>query len=205
MGWSSRTDWNKTKDAQLREAKAANRKWRWIALAVGMPEKECQERWKVLVREDSGAPPPAPKTATRIAWKAADRDGFLWLLERGKFTQRRATAAFDYQFAYRIEGGVPLRSCLDPDTTGGGSARAFQPPIITTPIEAKRWLFEMRFVVLRGQEDMICVLDAVLGRGMMLRDMAGGDGHRANTLEALLMAALDMVAEHLDPRIRWAC
>lgn len=175
---------------------------------MGVRERRRKAANEEQRRRAKAAPPlvkakaaPARKVKGEV-WRLGDRDGLVWLVERGRLTVRRATAALDWRFAYRAAEGVPLKSCLDPQLARGSGQRAFQPPAMETPAEAKRWLFEMRWLVLKGQADIVGVLDQVVGQGLILRDLAGGDGHKAATLEALLKAGLDMVAEHADPTVR---
>lgn len=132
-----------------------------------------------------------------------DRDGWEWLKARSTLSLRQLNAGDDYRFAYRAQGGVPLKSCINPDMTGGGGsgARAFQPPIMETPYEAKRWLFRVHFEILAGQPDMMAALDAVCARGLMIRDFTT-NSYEAKAIENLLKVALDLVGRHLDPKVR---
>jgi hypothetical protein len=51
-------------------------------------------------------------------------------------------------------------------------------------------------VVLRGQVDMLTVMDGVCGQGYTLRYLAGGDKHRAAELLVALRLALDMLVAY---------
>ena len=87
----------------------------------------------------------------------------------------------------RDAGGVSIRSCIDDSATGGGTAPwlRLQAAYVATAA-SKAWVEEMRQDVLRGQVDMLTVMDGVCGAGRTLRELAGGNDRRAGELEAVL-------------------
>lgn len=122
------------------------------------------------------------------------RDGLLWLKQKNRLTQSQIAAGFWVSDLIRDAGDVALRSCLD-DNGGGGSATARSPSPLVSLTTAKRELMVVRWVVLRGQTDMLLVVDGVCGARHTLRYLAGGNQQRARDLEVLLRAALDQIAE----------
>src|SRR4051812_34566898 len=87
------------------------------------------------------AAPPKPRVITHgLDAGVVDRDGWEWFKARHTLDQRQKNAGDDYRFCFRAQDGVPVKSCLDPDSVGGGSGpRSFQPPAVETPLDAKRW------------------------------------------------------------------
>ncbi|HEY3694078.1 hypothetical protein [Phenylobacterium sp.] len=122
----------------------------------------------------------------------ADRDGLVWLGEKKRLTPDQLKAAFHYRDAFRDAGEVSLKSALDVGVGGGGYGPATPSPLVSLTT-ARRALLVIRYQVLRGQVDMLTVMDGVCGAGHTLRGLAGGDKHRARDLEILLKAALDQV------------
>ncbi|WP_337186594.1 hypothetical protein [Phenylobacterium sp.] len=131
------------------------------------------------------------------------RDGLQWLIDKGRLTAAQRVVAGRYRDGYRDAGEVSTRSCLDASVGGGGVA--------LSPVEAmsdaRRQMFVWRYAVLRGQVDMLTVLDGVCGAGHTVRYLAGGDQGRARELEAVLKVALDMLVafEAGPPEIAMAC
>jgi hypothetical protein len=121
------------------------------------------------------------------------RDGLIWLKQKGRLVAEQISAALWVSDLIRDAGDVALRSCLD-DTGGGGSATARSPSPLVSQTSARRELLVVRWVVLRGQADMILVVDGVCGARHTLRYLAGGDKHRARDLEVALKLALDQIA-----------
>ncbi len=126
------------------------------------------------------------------------RDGLLWLISRNRLTPLRTRAARAYRQDFREAAaeGPTLKSCLDV-REGGGSGLPPAGPTgeVVYALDAQRSLFRKRFVILRGQADLLDVLDGVCGRGLTLREMAGGNGHKAAALEGLLKVALDLLGQ----------
>lgn len=133
-----------------------------------------------------------------------DRDGLLWLIARNRLSPSRAREARSYRQDYRraASEGPTMKSCLDV-REGGGSGRPPSGPTgeVIYEVDARRSLFRKRHVILKGQADLLDVLDGVCGRGLTLREMAGGNGHKAAALETLLKVALDLLgdAERAEP------
>lgn len=123
------------------------------------------------------------------------RDGLMWLKQKNRLTAEQMKAALWCSDLIRDGGEVALRSCLEAEG-GGGSATARSPSPIVSRTSAKRELLIVRWVVLRGQKDMILVIDGVCGARHTLRYLAGGKQQRARDLEVLLKAALDQIVEY---------
>lgn len=155
------------------------------------------------------ASPSSGVTTTSRAMVAAavdipqDRDGLLWLISRNRLTPPRARAAKAYRQDFReaSSAGPTLKSCLDVREGYGKGLPASGPTgEVIYALDAQRSLFRKRFAVLRGQADLLDVLDGVCGRGLTLRELAGGNGHKAASLETLLKVALDLLAQGDLPR-----
>jgi hypothetical protein len=135
-----------------------------------------------------------------------DRDGMLWLINRNRLNPGQVKQARAYRADFRDAeaSGPNLRSCLN-ITEGGVGSRASDGPgtQVIRNLDAQRRLFVSRFVILRGQADLLEVLDAVCGRGLTLRDLAGGRTPQAMVLEKLLKVALDQLVQGaLDEKYR---
>jgi hypothetical protein len=122
------------------------------------------------------------------------RDGLAWLIQKKRLTPTQAKTAKTWRDAARDATGVSIRSCIDDTATGsGGPAWLRLQAAYVASSAAQMWLDQMRREVLRGQADMLTVLDGVCGAGHTLRDLAGGNDRRAGELEAILRVALDLV------------
>jgi hypothetical protein len=120
------------------------------------------------------------------------RDGLVWLIRKGKLSPARQRGAGIYREAYREPQEGAMRSCLNDDVRGSGNGRP--PDYNAGKIDAARRLAAMRNVALAGHEGMIAVMDGVCGGGLTLRELAGGEERAAGRLEAVLMVALDLIA-----------
>lgn len=129
-----------------------------------------------------------------------DRDGLLWLIQRNRLTPVRGREAKAYRADFREAAaeGPSVKSCLDIQVRGTAKTDGHGGKVVSA-LDAQRRLFRKRWVYLRGQADLIEVVDGVCGRGLTLRELAGGPVNsasaRAATLEALLMVALDQLAK----------
>lgn len=146
-------------------------------------------RWKALTG-DRLPPAPKPKRGPR-----PDEDG-LDRLRRGKdLSEAQLVDAQAYRGLGRVVelGGGGVKSCLD--LTPGDKDRL--PMGGGDPFEvthAKRELFRIRYHVLKGQADLINVMDGVCIAGQTLIALAGGkDDRRAGQLLAVLKVALDLI------------
>lgn len=125
----------------------------------------------------------------------ATRDGFLWLVRKGRVSQHRVDAGQRYAALFARARGDGIKSCLN---DAGGSA-------CDSPMDAKlRAVFELdaahqhiyRAMGEANGRRMSALLERVCGQGETLREIAGNDDRRALVLEAELMMALDMQAAH---------
>ena len=139
------------------------------------------------------ADPNAPLKVSQLP-PPQDRDGLLWLIKKRRLTATQIATAKQWRDAVRDAGGVSIRSCIDDSSTGGGSAPWLRlQAAYVASAASKTWLEQMRHDVLRGQVDMLTVMDGVCGAGRTLRELAGGNDRRAGELEAVLRVALDVL------------
>lgn len=137
----------------------------------------------------------------RVAASAAPRaeddgkDGLLWEVGKKRLTKAQAEEAMAYRKGFRDAGEVSVRSCLDVGV-GGGQLSYLPGAAVLSMTAARRELFTARYKVLRGQVDMLTVMDGVCGLGHTLRHLAGGDRHRADELRVALKLALDMLVAY---------
>lgn len=124
-----------------------------------------------------------------------DRDGLLWLIKKRRLTPEQQRTAMTWRNAVRDATGVSIKSCIDVTAGGGGASWDRLQAAYVASTAAQMWLDEQRRTVLRGQVDMLTVLDGVCGAGQTLRELAGGDDRRAQVLEGILNVALDLVGE----------
>jgi hypothetical protein len=131
----------------------------------------------------------------------ATRDGFMWLVKKGRVTPHRADAGQRYGALYARARSDGIKSALD-DSVRGASPDS-------SPIDARlRAVFELeaakRHVYSAMGEDqgrrLVNLLDRICGHGDTLRELAGNDDRKALVLEAELMTALDMEAVHFGVR-----
>lgn len=127
-----------------------------------------------------------------------DRDGLLWLRKKRRISIRRFLAAGTYRQAFREPQEGSMKSCLD-DTARGGGTSGRPPDNNLRRVDALRLLHDFRTDALKSHAEMIAVMDGVAGGGLTLREMAGGDKHRAAELETIFGLACDLIAQHLEP------
>lgn len=127
----------------------------------------------------------------------ATRDGFLWLVRKGRVAQHRVDAGQRYGALFAKARSDGIKSALN-DSGGGGGANS-------SPVDAHlRAVFELQDAqrhVYRAMGEnqgqrLVALLDRICGQGETLREVAGNDDRKALVLEAELMAALDMEAMH---------
>lgn len=127
----------------------------------------------------------------------ATRDGFIWLVRKGRVSPHRVDAGQRYGALYAKARSDGLRSALN-DSVGGGGADS-------SPVDAHlRAVFELDAAkrhVYRAMGEkqglrLVALLDRVCGQGETLRELACNDDRKAMILEAELMTALDMEAVH---------
>lgn len=179
------SDWTDKMDARLIQAREASPPVGWKRLLLepmfmGVSRPEAERHYRDL---KAGSP---SETVRRV-------DGLEWLKEKKRLNVRQLAAAEDYRGAFRFGGGAKLRSSMQLLLQGGGGGGAGALTPVEVSVEAQRRLFFFRNVVLRQQDDMLTVMDAVCGIGMTLRELTAGDGHRAAQWEAVLRVALDLV------------
>lgn len=209
------TGWTSEMDAALLEARGVKRLvWASVVhFCPGMSKKRCQDRYKFLLElEARGEAMPARATAEEVRLARAEREdrdleaearnGVDWLLKKNRLNSRRFRAAEVYRKAFHDGAGATgaIRSALA--IREGGKGVGGVELVALANIQAAADLHAMRADALLSQNDLLMVMDAVCGVGMTPRQLAGGDGHKAATIEAVLMIGLDLIARWLDLRAR---
>lgn len=189
----SRT-WTPEMDAKLLKERAAKRPWKSVILSLGVGKTAAQRRYEFLIQAPERADT-TPRLVREI--RTPERDGLDWLRQKKRLNPRRFKAGLTYREWFRDAGGPAIKSGLNVVEGGPGLGMGL-PLALEGMTDAKARLFRVRHVVLKGQPDMVLVLDAVCGTRQTLMSLANGNGHRANELEAVLMVALDLVAAHLE-------
>ncbi len=127
-----------------------------------------------------------------------DRDGLAWMAKKKRLNVTQLAEAMFYRNNFRDAGELSMKSCLDVVEGGRGAAGAgmyFDGGVVTMTT-ARRHLLVARFQVLRGQIDMLTVMDGICGLGRTARYLASGDQQRAREMEAILRVALDLLVAH---------
>lgn len=119
------------------------------------------------------------------------RDGLLWLVAKKRITAAQRMAAERYRTIYAVLFASPIRSCIA-DTIGSAPGDA----LTVAKANARQALDRARKIALADDLTMIRLVDEVAGKGSTIRDLAGGDKHRADTLEVELKVALRLLARH---------
>ena len=192
--------WSEEMDADLlRQRRDSKLPWRVVHIE-GATVRECQKRFEYLT---SGATKPVVRIATK--GPDPDEDGLDRLIRKGKLRGDRLAMAKHYRAIDRLaeqEGGS-IRSCLD-DTVRGGQGGLPGEGQALTLVSAKRELFVMRHQVLRGQIDVLTAMDGVLISGHTLLALAGGSSSKSAELMMALNIGLDLLADHVRPKLRSA-
>ncbi|MBI1405694.1 MAG: hypothetical protein GC145_06165 [Caulobacter sp.] len=178
-------DWTDEMDAALLAGRREEPAQGWKKLVLNWPGVTVDQAKARLRLLTGGSPEPGPR-----------RDGLEWLKDKKRLTGDRYVQALRFRRAYRDGGGISIKSSADVGVGGGSPGPRHFEGAMTSHTQAQRDLFHMRWVVLRGQADMVIVMDAVCGLGWTLRDLAGGDWKRAGELEVALKVALDLL--HAD-------
>jgi len=182
--------WTDTMDAVLLKGRDAEPPVGWkrlvLDIAPGMTRQRAERRYRLL----KGASP--DEGQRRV-------DGLLWLLERKRLGGVRGAMALRYREMFRDAGGVSIKSSANVGAGGGAPGPGLHAEAaMVSHTQAQRDLFRVRWVVLRGQVDMLTVLDGVCGIGHTLRQLAGGNDRRAGELEAVLKVALDLIGDEFE-------
>lgn len=170
--------------------------WTAICPRLGCDKVEGSKRYQILTRPGGRA---EVKVATREEPAVLVRDGLAWLVRKKRLSVEQRVAAYKYQAAFRDAGEeAAIKSSLGDGLqevhTAPGSRDGHATTLVLGAVQAKRELFRMRFEILRGQTDMLTVMDGVCGVGWSPRELANGNGHKANELETVLRVALDLIA-----------
>lgn len=170
--------------------------WRLVTLRLGLGKSACQRRLDAL---NAAAEQPVRKPVAVREVAPMRRDGLDWLRAKKRISAAQFAAGMAYRRRVRAadaEGGA-IKSSLDIVEGRGSGGAGFAVTPVEAGAEAKAWLFRVRHVLLKGQPDMITVLDAVCGQGHTLTALADGNDRRALELEAYLKVGLDLLDAHL--------
>ncbi len=129
-----------------------------------------------------GARTAAPRLAAAPP-KVEDRDGFAWLIHKGKLSLDERRGCEAYRAAYRHPPAGSIRSCIDP-TRGDGSGDMARLDGVAQALDAARRLERYRSVCLAGDTAAIMLMDAVCGGGLTVQAYLGTADSRA-VLEAV--------------------
>lgn len=125
----------------------------------------------------------APRRVAAAAPKVEDRDGLLWLIQKGKLSPDERRGCEAYRAAYRCPPAGSIRSCIDP-TRGDGSGDMVRLDGVAQALDAARRLDRYRAVCLGGDPAAIMLMDAVCGGGLTVQAYLGAADSRA-VLEAV--------------------
>ena len=160
-------------------------------------------RQREQIRRQVQAEPRYPKVAEgeKVVKVSSDpptpleRDGLVWLAKKKRLSVGQLAEGLAYRNAFRDAGELSMKSCLDVGAGVGGQAGPgdIADRAVISMTTARRELFVARYQVMRGQVDMLTVMDGVCGVGWTVRDLAAGDQVRARELEAVLKVALDLL------------
>lgn len=173
---------------------------------MNMANAALSNRERKVLRKQRAPAPRYPKAGedakvVRVSVEppaAVVRDGLIWLQRKGGFGPAQVREALAYRAAFTDAGELSMKSCLDVREGGHGAAGPgmyFDAGVVSMTT-ARRFLWVARFTVLRGQVDLLTVMDGICGQGWTARDLAGGDKHRARDLEVVLRVALDLMVAH---------
>ena len=130
-----------------------------------------------------GGPALKIRRVAATAPKVEDRDGLLWLIQKGKLTGDERRGCEAYRAAYRHPAAGRLKSCIDP-TRGDAPADLIRLDGQAEALDAARRLERYRTVCLRGDAAAIQLMDAVCGGGLTVQAYLGTSDSRA-VLEAV--------------------
>lgn len=169
----------------MANATLSNRERRDLLKAI--PATPRKMKGAAVVRVAAVKPPKDPD----------DKDGLDWLNRKGRLTPAQLREGLLYRQGFLDAGEVSIVSSLaDPDRVRSTAGSALPGGGVASMTEARRAMFVARFVVLRGQVDMLTVMDGVCGLEHTLRYLAGGNQVRASELEVSLKIALDMLVAY---------
>lgn len=168
----------------------------------GFSREEVINRWNVLT---SGQPTPTPARPRQP--RTDDReDGLERLVRKGRLTAQQEAQLRRWRKLSRLAqlAAGPVKVTNYDSIGGGADVNMLGDGALAESLAAKRELFELRWVVLRGEVDMLTVLDGVGVGGQTIRGLAGGDGNRGRELEAVLRVALNLLDLASRPPVQTA-
>jgi len=163
-------------------------------------EKKRQQKAKTISKAMEAKATPDRTIVTGRPAEPIIRDGLAWLVKKNRLTPSQRKAANAYRKVYREPQPGAMRSHLDDTRAGGGAG---MPPDLNQAFyDAQVQLKAYRTEALQSHGDLISVMDAVVGNGLTLAEYAGSDSRKTGKWEAVLMVALDLLAQYLDSLTR---
>lgn len=137
---------------------------------------------------------PTHKSETGVA----TRDGWLWLVNKGRYSPARVEAGRLFREKFTKATDDSMKSCLN-DGTGGvggdGNPLAARMHARFELDGVRKHMASSAGAVTGGRlYDLAC---AIVGRGETARQIANGDGHKAETVAVELGFALDLAGVYL--------
>lgn len=137
---------------------------------------------------------PTAKTETGVS----TRDGWLWLVNKGRYSPGRVEAGRLFREKFLKATDDPMKSCLNDSTGGGGGDANPMAGRLHAQFEVEG--VKRHMVSSVGQVTGAALFDrlcAVVGRGDTARQLAKGDGHKAEGVAIELGFALDLAGVYL--------
>lgn len=140
----------------------------------------------------------------RVQHQGRRMTGIAWLLEKKRISPRQAAAGERFGALYRaanMEGGEPLRSCLDISPGGGGGLGL--PPTSTAAewIAAARAELVLAYAAIGWHDGLVASCELICGHGQRPREISTVQ-RETEEIENGLRIALDLLAKHFDGRGR---
>lgn len=155
-------------------------------------DMSAQQAEQARLAEARGAPTHKAETGV------STRDGWLWLVNKGRYSPGRVEAGRLFREKYLKATDDPMKSCLN-DSTGGGGGDA-NPMAGRLHAQFEVDGVKRHMVTSVGQVTGAALYErlcAVVGQGVTARQLAGGDGHKAEGVAIELGFALDLAGVYL--------
>lgn len=137
---------------------------------------------------------PTVRTETGVS----TRDGWLWLVNKGRYSPGRVEAGRLFREKFLKATDDPMKSCLNDSPGGGGGDANPMAGRLHAQFEVEG--VKRHMVSSVGQVTGAALFDrlcAVVGRGETARQLANGDGHKAEGVAIELGFALDLAGVYL--------
>lgn len=169
-----------------------------IELKTRMDERDeafsiaAQQAEQARLAEARGAPTHKAETGV------STRDGWLWLVNKGRFSAGRVEAGRLFREKYLKATDDPMKSCLNDSTGGGGGDSNPMAGRLHAQFEVegvkRHMVSSVGQVTGAALYERLC---AVVGQGVTVRQLAGGKDREAETMATELGFALDLAGVYL--------